>query len=162
MTAEGTFQIWVYLLIVGGVSLLIIPNMNYHLSAMGKLRVQCLMNKSEKQKSSRTIMLERWIDEKNYPLLVLIFYCAVSICFCAENWDAICGDFAIFRLLVGLVMWVIVGIVVLVIGTGLMDLIQETALRDLKKYYDSKYHITLTSIDRASLEEYYDYTSLNC
>lgn len=155
--AVSTLPMWVYFVIVGGLFLALVPNVNYYLTRMSKLKIQCLIDKPEEQKSSRTIKLQRRINEDNYPLLILVVYVIVSISFCVDNYKILNIDPVIIRVLMGFFLWLMLGFVVLVIGTALMDLLQKRALEDLKTYYNSRHHITLISVDDDDMDEYYDY-----
>lgn len=160
--AESTLPVWVFLSIAGGILILVIPHVNYHLSRMSKMRIQCLKDKPEERRSNSVIGLKRWIDEKYYPWIVLGIYMAMTISFCVGNHAVLpSGEHVILQVLLRFVVWLLTASIVVVMATGLMGVLQDTAIKDLKNYYESRFHVTIMYLDKIDLEEYYNHKTSN-
>lgn len=158
--AEGTLPVWVILSIIGGVIIIAVPSFNYYVPNMGKLRAQCLKDKSSKQRNNNIIRLKRRVDEYYYAWIVIIIYMVVSMSFCVENNKIILDSEHLFlRVLLGLGLWIVVGFILVVFLTALMSMCQEIAIKDLKDYYGARYKVAVLYLDKIDFDAYYEYES---
>ena len=155
----SSLPIWVILSVVGMVALIVIAQINYYVPPMGKLRARCLVDKPAEQRNNSIIRLKRRIGEEYYPLIALVFYVVVSVCFCIENYKEMPGGPLVFTIILGVIIWLLVAIVAVSFLAGLMKTWQENAVQDLKEYYNKHYGVTVLYLDKIH-EEYYDELSI--
>ena len=90
------------------------------------------------------------------------FYVIISICFFVENREMVTsGDYLLLRILVGFGIWLVVAVVAVCIMTALMVACQQNAIKDMKRYYQKHFGVTVVNIDRSSEKEYHEYELSN-
>ena len=158
----SSLPVWVCLSILGFISLNFIAYINYHLSRMDRLRAQCLKDKPAKRRNNSVLRLDCRISENNYPWMAFALYVIVSICFLVENHDMMMssGNHPVLGALIILGIWLFTAVVVVCIMTALMITCQENAIKDLKKYYERHFGVTVVNVDRTVEKEYYEYLEL--
>lgn len=161
-TTVRTFPVWVIMSVVFIIILVVIASINYYLPRFGKLRVECVMNKSLRRRNNTIIRMRRRINENCYPWIVFLMYTMVSICFVVENRRGLFdGEYVILKALGGFFAWFFSALIIVCFIVAFMKIIQENAVKDLKYYYSSRYGITIIYLQESIEKEYQEYELSN-
>ena len=160
--AVSSFPVWVIMSVVCVIILVVIANVNYYLPRISKLKARCVINKPLRQRNNTILRLRRRMSEDSYPWIAFLMYTMISICFLVENRNGLFDEeYIILKALGGFLAWLFSAIIIVCFVVAFMKLLQENAVKDLKKYYNNRYGVTVIYLHESIEKEYQEFELSN-
>ena len=102
------------------------------------------------------------MSEDSYPWIAFLMYTMISICFLVENRNGLFDEeYIILKALGGFLAWLFSAIIIVCFVVAFMKLLQENAVKDLKKYYNNRYGVTVIYLHESIEKEYQEFELSN-